>query len=100
MRIKQKELIGKTPRITYTKTLSKHLIVIVQVFDKPKCVNMIKKEDDNVVERHCYPLSDEMYQKYIDNYNKYFAHSQVDGLSVQYNKKKTVLEKIKDCLWN
>ena len=40
------------------------------------------------------------YQVAIDNYNKYFAHSQVYGLTVQYNKKKTILEKIKDCLWN
>lgn len=100
MRIKQKELIGKTPRIMYTKTLSEQIIVIVQIFDSPKCVNMIKKIEDEVVERHCYPLSDEMYQKYIDNYNKYFAHSQVAGLSVQYNRKKTILEKIKELIWN
>ena len=100
MRIKQKELIGKTARIMYTKTLSDKTIIIVQIFDNPKCVNRIKKIEDEVVERHCYPLSDEMYQKYIDNYNKYFAHSQVAGLSVQYNRKKTILEKIKGLIWN
>lgn len=100
MRIKQKELIGKTARIMYTKTLSDKTIIIVQIFDNPKCVNRIKKIGDEVVERHCYPLSDEMYQKYIDNYNKYFAHSQVAGLSVQYNRKKTILEKIKELIWN
>lgn len=100
MRIKQKELIGKTARIMYTKTLSDNTIIIVQIFDSPKCVNRIKKIGDEVVERHCYPLSDEMYQKYIDNYNKYFAHSQVAGLSVQYNRKKTILEKIKELIWS
>ena len=91
----------------YTKTLSSQSIIIVQVFDNPKCVNMIKEVEGKVVERQCYPLDDKQYQEYIDNYNKYGTHSQVSGLfanhmalTVQYNKKKTILEKIKDCLWN
>lgn len=107
MRIKQKELIGKAPRIMYTKNLSKHLIVIVQVFDKPKCVNMIKKEDDNIIERQCYPLTDEMYQKYIDSYDKYGTHSQVDGLFANSmankskdNTMKTFWKKVRNYLWS
>lgn len=80
MRIKQKELIGKIPEVTYTKRLSNKAIAIVQVFDNPKCVNMIKLINDNVIERQCYPLTDDMYKKYIDNYNKYGTNSKVDGL--------------------
>lgn len=106
MRIKQKELIGKLPRIGYTKTLPDKSIVIVQVFDNPKCVNMIKKVDGKIVERQCYPLTDEMYQKYIDNYNKYGTHSQV---SISYvnrmtNESKGLMKifwtKLRNYLWN
>ena len=68
MRIKQKELIGKIPQVTYTKTLPNRLVVIAQVFDNPKCVNIIKKVNNKVTERQCYTLTDDMYQKYIDNY--------------------------------
>ena len=75
MRIKQKELIGKVPKVMYTKTLPNQLSVIVQVFDNPKCVNMIKEVEGKVVERQCYQLDDKQYQAYIDNYNKYGAHS-------------------------
>lgn len=71
MRIKQKELIGKVPRITYTKSVSKQSVVIVQIFDNPKCVNMIKEVEGKIVERQCYPLDDKQYQVYIDSYNKY-----------------------------
>lgn len=106
MRIKQKELAGKLPRIVYTKALSSQSIVIVQVFDNPKCVNTIKKVEDKIVERQCYPLTDEMYQKYIDNYNKYGAHSQV---SISYvdrmaNESKGLMKifwtKLRNYLWN
>lgn len=106
MRIKQKELAGKLPRIIYTKVLSSQSIVIVQVFDNPKCVNTIKKVEDKIVERQCYPLTDEMYQKYIDNYNKYGAHSQV---SISYvdrmaNESKGLMKifwtKLRNYLWN
>lgn len=106
MRIKQKELAGKLPRIVYTKVLSSQSIVIVQVFDNPKCVNTIKKVGDKIVERQCYPLTDEMYQKYIDNYNKYGAHSQV---SISYvdrmaNESKGLMKifwtKLRNYLWN
>lgn len=106
MRIKQKELIGKLPRIGYTKTLPDKSIVIVQVFDKPKCVNMIKKVDGKIVERQCYPLTDEMYQKYIDNYKKYGAHSQVSISYVNHmaNKSEGLMKifwtKLRNYLWN
>ena len=80
MRIKQKELIGKVPQVTYTETLPNQLKVIVQVFDNPKCVNMIKLMNEKVIERQCYLLNDMQYQTYINNYKNYGAHSQVDGL--------------------
>lgn len=106
MRIKQKELIGKMPQITYTKTLRDKSIVIVQVFDNPKCVNMIKKVEDNVVERQCYPLDDKQYQVYIDNYNKYHGKS-VDGLFAndmanksKDNHMKTFWKKLRNYLWS
>ena len=70
MRIKQKDLIGKIPQVTYTKDLPNKLVVIAQVFDNPKCVNLIKKVNNKVTERQCYTLTDDMYQKYIDSYNK------------------------------
>lgn len=106
MRIKQKELAGKLPRIIYTKVLSSQSIVIVQVFDNPKCVNTIKKVGDRIVERQCYPLTDEMYQKYIDNYNKYGAHSQVSISNVNRmaNESKGLMKifwtKLRNYLWN
>lgn len=107
MRIKQKELIDKLPQIVYTKALSNQSIVIVQVFDNPKCVNMIKKVEDKIVERQCYPLTDEMYKKYIDNYNKYGTRSQVDVLYVKRmankskdNYMKTFWTKLRNYLWN
>ena len=109
MRIKQKELIGKIPKVTYTEKLPNQSIVIVQVFETPKCVNIIKKRYDTVVERQCYPLTDEMYEKYIDNYNKYGAHSQVDGLFANSmankasknkdNCMKTFWKKVRNYLW-
>lgn len=106
MRIKQKELAGKLPRIIYTKVLSSQSIVIVQVFDNPKCVNTIKKVGDKIVERQCYSLTDEMYQKYIDNYNKYVAHSQVSISNVNRmaNESKGLMKifwtKLRNYLWN
>lgn len=107
MRIKQKELIGKTPRITYTKTLSNQSVVIVQVFDSPKCVNMIKRVEGKVVERQCYPLTDELYNKYIDDYFKYYAHSHVDRLVATYThntgntgNKETLLTKLRRLIWS
>lgn len=106
MRIKQKDLIGKQPVICYTKPQSKDTIVIVQIFDDPKCVNLIKKVEDKVVERQCYPLDDEQYQAYIDSYNKYFGHSQVDGLhanSMANKYKKGLMnqfwKKVRNFLW-
>lgn len=93
MRIKQKELIDKQPQIVYTETLSNKSIAIVQVFDNPKCVNTIKKVGDRIVERQCYPLTDEMYQKYIDNYNKHGTHSQISLI-------KTFWTKLRSYLWN
>lgn len=71
MRIKQKELIGKIPKIMYIKPLSNQVAMMIQVFDNPKCVNMIKLVKEKVVERQCYPLTDKQYQVYIDNYNKH-----------------------------
>ena len=107
MRIKQKELIGKVPTIMYAKDLSRDTIVIFQLFDSPKCVNIIKKVEDKVTERQCYPLTDEMYQKYIDSYNKYGTHSQVDGLFANSmankskdNNMKTFWKKVRNYLWS
>ena len=107
MRINQKELISKIPKIMYTKTLSSKSLVIVQVFDNPKCVNMIKRVEDKVVERQCYPLDDKQYQTYIDNYNNYGTHSQVDGLFANHmaNKSKdstmkTFWKKLRNYLWS
>ena len=71
MRIKQKELIGKLPKIMYIKPLTSQEAMMIQVFDNPKCVNMIKLVKEKVVERQCYPLTDKQYQTYIDNYNKH-----------------------------
>ena len=107
MRIKQKELIGKIPKIMYTKTLSSQSIIIVQVFDNPKCVNMIERVEDKIVERQCYPLDDIQYQTYIDNYNNYGTHSQVNGLFANNmaNKSKdsnmkTFWKKLRNYLWS
>ena len=107
MRIKQKELIGKIPKIMYTKTLSNQSFVIIQVFDNPKCVNMIKRVGDKIVERQCYPLDDKQYQTYIDNYNNYGTHSQVNGLFANNmaNKSKdsnmkTFWKKLRNYLWS
>ena len=107
MRIKQKELIGKIPKIMYTKTLYSQSSVIIQVFDNPKCVNMIKIVKERIVERQCYPLDDKQYQTYIDNYNKYGTHSQVSGLFANHmaNKSKdstmkTFWKKLRNYLWS
>ena len=107
MRIKQKELIGKIPKVMYTKTLSSQSIIIVQVFDNPKCVNMIKRVEDKIVERQCYPLDDKQYQTYIDNCNNYGTHSQVNGLFANNmaNKSKdsnmkTFWKKLRNYLWS
>ena len=107
MRIKQKELIGKLPKVMYTKTLSSQSIIIVQVFDNPKCVNMIKEVEGKVVERQCYLLDDKQYQEYIDNYNKYGTHSQVSGLFANHmankskdNCMKTFWKKLRNYLWS
>lgn len=107
MRIKQKELIGKQPIICYTKSQSKDTFVIVQVFDDPQCVNMIKRVEDKIVERQCYPLDDKQYQEYIDNYNKYGTHSQVSGLFANHmankskdNYMKTFWKKLRNYLWS
>lgn len=107
MRIKQKELIGKIPKVMYTKTLSNQSFVIIQVFDNPKCVNMIKRVEDKIVERQCYPLDDKQYQTYIDNYNNFGTHSQVNGLFANNmaNKSKdsnmkTFWKKLRNYLWS
>ena len=107
MRIKQKELIGKIPKIMYTKTLSNQSLVIIQVFDNPKCVNMIKRVEDKIVERQCYLLDDKQYQTYIDNYNNYGTCSQVDGLFANNmankskdNTMKTFWKKLRNYLWS
>lgn len=106
MRIKQKELIGKVPQVMYTKTVSAKSIVIVQVFDNPKCVNLIKEVEGKVVERQCYPLTDAQYQAYIDSYNKYHGKS-IDGLfanSMANKYKKGLMnqfwKKVRNYLWN
>lgn len=107
MRIKQKELIGKIPKIMYTKDLHNKSTVIIQVFDNPKCVNMIKRVEDKIVERQCYLLDDKQYQTYIDNCNNYGTHSQVSGLFANHmaNKSKdstmkTFWKKLRNYLWN
>ena len=107
MRIKQKELIGKVPKVMYTKTLSSQSIIIVQVFDNPKCVNMIKEVEGKVIERQCYPLEDKQYQTYIDNYKTYMAQSQVSGLFANNmankskdNNIKTFWKKLRNYLWS
>lgn len=106
MRIKQKELIGKVPQIMYTKTLSSQSIIIIQVFDNPKCVNLIKEVEGKVVERQCYPLDDKQYQAYIDSYNKY-RDKNVDGLFANNmankskdNCMKTFWKKLRNYLWS
>ena len=103
MRIKQKELIGKVPQITYKETLPDQLVVIIQVFDNPKCVNMIKLAKEKVVERQCYTLNDKQYQTYINNYKNYGAHSQVSGLFANHmtnkSNKETLLEKLRRLIW-
>ena len=107
MRIKQKELIGKVPQVTYIETLPNRLKVIVQVFNNPKCVNKIKLMNERVVERQCYPLDDKQYQEYIDIYNNYGTHSQVNGLFANNmaNKSKdsnmkTFWKKLRNYLWS
>ena len=107
MRIKQKELIGKVPKIMYAKSLTRDISVIFQVYDNPKCINIIKKVEDKVTERQCYPLTDEMYQKYIDSYNKYGTHFQVNGLFANSmankskdNVMKTFWKKVRNYLWS
>ena len=107
MRIKQKELIGKIPKIMYAKSLNRDTTVIFQLFDNPKCINIIKKVEDSVTERQCYPLTDEMYKKYIDSYNKYVTHSQVDGLFANSmankskdNTMKAFWKKVRNYLWS
>lgn len=106
MRIKQKELIGKVPQIMYIKTLSSQSIIIIQVFDNPKCVNLIKEVEGKVVERQCYPLDDKQYQAYIDSYNKY-RDKNVDGLFANNmankskdNCMKTFWKKLRNYLWS
>lgn len=106
MRIKQKDLIGKIPQVIYTKDLPNKLSIIIQVFDNPKCVNMIKEVEGKVVERQCYPLDDKQYQEYIDSYNKYGTHSQVSGLFAnnmanksKSNHIKTMWNKIRRYIW-
>ena len=81
MRIKQKELIGKLPKIMYIKPLTNREAMIVQVFDNPKCVNMIKTVKEKVVERQCYSLTDKQYQAYIDNYNKHKSNVEPSFIS-------------------
>ena len=91
----------------YTQTLSRQSLIIVQVFDNPKCVNMIKEVEGKVVERQCYPLDDNQYQTYIDNCNNYGTHSQVNGLFANNmankskdNTMKTFWRKLRNYLWN
>ena len=100
MRIKQKDLIGNIPQITYKETLPNQLVVIVQVFDNPKCVNIIKKVSNTIVERQCYPVTDDVYQRYINSNNSYRTHSQVDEVIATYtNKRETLLEKLRRLIW-
>lgn len=95
MRIKQKELIGKVPQVTYTKDLPNKSTIIIQVFDNPKCANIIKKVNNKVTERQCYTLTDDMYNKYI-----YSSNSQVDDLfTSKSNCIKTIWNKIRRYIW-
>lgn len=96
MRIKQKDLIGKIPQVIYTKDLPNKSTIIIQVFDNPKCVNLIKKVSNKIVERQCYPVTDDVYQRYI-NSNSYSAHSQVDEVVATY--RETLLEKLRRLIW-
>lgn len=107
MRIKQKELIGKQPVICYTKPQSNNQsIVIVQVFDNPRCVNLIKKVGDEVVERQCYPLTESQCQAYIDSYNKYSGKVTAGGLYANRmaNESKGLMKifwkKLRNYLWS
>ena len=104
MRIKQKELIGKLPKIMYIRPLTNQEAEIVQVFDNPKCVNMIKEVKGKVVERQCYPLTDKQYQTYIDNYNKHksnveppFIYDSPDER--KGNSIKTLFTKLRRLIW-
>ena len=100
MRIKQKDLIGKIPQVIYTKDLPNKSTIIIQVFDDPKCVNLIKKVSNTIVERQCYPVTDDVYQRYINSNNSYSTHSQVDDVFATYtNKKETLLEKLRRLIW-
>lgn len=103
MRIKQKELIGKLPKITYIKHLANQEAMIVQVFDRPKCVNMIKMIKEKVVERQCYPLTDKQYQAYIDNYNKYKSNVEppfISDMPDEIKSKKGLFTKLRRLIWN
>lgn len=104
MRIKQKELIGKIPKIMYIKPLTNQEAEIVQVFDNPKCVNMIKMVKEKVVERQCYPLTDKQYQAYIDNYNKHKSNVEPSFISDmpserKGNSTKTLFTKLRRLIW-
>ena len=103
MRIKQKDLIGKIPQVIYTKDLPNKSTIIIQVFDNPKCVNIIKKVSNTIVERQCYPVTDDAYQKYINSNNSYSTHSQVDDLFAtksNCNCIKTIWNKIRRLIWH
>lgn len=103
MRIKQKELIGKIPQVIYTKDLPNKSTIIIQVFDNPKCVNLIKKVSNTIVERQCYPVTDDEYQRYINSNNSYSTHSQVDEVIATYTRntsnRETLLEKLRRLIW-
>lgn len=99
MRIKQKELIGKVPQVIYTKDLPNKSTIIVQVFDNPKCINLIKKVSNTIVERQCYPVTDDVYQRYINsNNNSYSTNSRVDEVVATY--RETLLEKLRRLIWH
>ena len=103
MRIKQKDLIGKIPQVIYTKDLPNKLTIIIQVFDNPKCVNLIKKVSNIIVERQCYPVTDDVYQRYINSNNSYSTHSQVDDVFAAYthntSNRETFWVKLRRLIW-
>lgn len=103
MRIKQKELIGKEPTVSWN---NDERGVIVQVFEDPRCVNIIKRIDGKVAERQCYPLTEAQYKAYVDSADYWIKHERKDGLhaNAMANKYKTGLmnifwKKIRNYLW-
>lgn len=105
MRIKQKELIGKLPKIMYIKPLTNKEAMMIQVFDNPKCVNMIKLVKEKIVERQCYPLTDKQYQAYIDNYNKHKSNVEPPFISDMPGERKsniikTLFTKLRRLMWS